>query len=109
MRFITLDDVSAIFDDKKAVQYLLAALGRQQGKADPDGLQPYGESTSTFEFHGGIICISNLPVTPKGMLAAFKSRVHTLPAQPDRPHASRLVPPPHLQQGVARRGLPRWA
>jgi predicted ATPase len=32
-KVIVLDDVSAIFGDKKAVQYLLAALGRLQGQA----------------------------------------------------------------------------
>jgi hypothetical protein len=78
---IVLDDVSAIFDDKKAVQYLLAALGRQQGRTLKMGYSRQGKHVS-FEFQGGIICISNLPVTPKGMLAAFKSRVHTLQHSP---------------------------
>ena len=75
---IVLDDVSAIFSDKKAVQYLLAALGRQQGKPMPMSYVRQGKSPMRFEFAGGIICISNLPVPPQGMLAAFKSRVHTL-------------------------------
>jgi hypothetical protein len=78
---IVLDDVSAIFDDKKAVQYLLAALGRQQGRPLDMGYHRMGKHIS-FQFHGGIICISNLPVTPIGMLAAFKSRVRTLQHNP---------------------------
>jgi hypothetical protein len=78
---VVLDDVSAIFEEKKAVQYLLAALGRQQGKALEMGYVRQGVEVS-FKFTGGIICISNLPVTPKGMLAAFKSRVHTLEHKP---------------------------
>src|SRR4029078_3473833 len=73
--------VSAIFDDKKAIQYLLAALGRQQGKPLPMGYVRQGKKVE-FEFSGEIICISNLPITPKGMLAAFKSRVHTLQHNP---------------------------
>ena len=77
-----LDDlISAILDDKKAVQYLLAALGRQPGKPLPMGYVRQGKHVS-FEFTGGIICISNMPVPPKGMLAAFKSRVHTLGHSP---------------------------
>lgn len=78
---IVLDDLSAIFEDKKAVQYLLAALGRQQGAALPLSYQRMGKVIA-FEFTGGIICISNVPVPPKGMLAAFKSRVHTLGHSP---------------------------
>lgn len=78
---IVLDDLGAILDDKKAVQYLLAALGRQPGKPLPMGYVRQGKHVS-FEFTGGIICISNVPVPPKGMLAAFKSRVHTLGHSP---------------------------
>ena len=63
---IVLDDLSAILDDKKAVQYLLAALGRQAGKPLPMGYVRQGKDVS-FEFTGGIICISNVPVPPKGM------------------------------------------
>ncbi len=78
---IVLDDVSAIFGDKKAVQYLLAALGRLQGRAVEMGYIRQGRSHN-FKFTGGIICISNLAVEDKGMLAAFRSRVHTLGHEP---------------------------
>jgi len=74
---IVLDDVSAIFDDKKAVQYLLAALGRMNGTVLPTSYVRQGKEIP-FEFSGGIICISNLAIENKGMLAAFKSRVRTL-------------------------------
>jgi hypothetical protein len=78
---IILDDVSAIFDDKKAVQYLLAALGRINGTALPLSYKRQGQEIR-FEFTGGIICISNLAIENKGMLAAFKSRVRTLQHSP---------------------------
>lgn len=72
-----LDDVSHIFDDKKAMQYLLAALGRQQGQALETSYVRQGQQVR-LTYTGGIICISNLAIEKKGMLAAFKSRVHTL-------------------------------
>jgi hypothetical protein len=78
---IVLDDVSAIFDDKKAVQYLLAVLGRLNGTALPMSHTRQGLEIS-FTFTGGIICISNLAVESKGMLSAFKSRVRTLQHSP---------------------------
>jgi hypothetical protein len=78
---LALDDVSAIFGDKKAVQYLLAALGRLQGQAWETSYVRHGQQIR-ISFTGGIICISNLPVENKGMLAAFKSRVHTLSHSP---------------------------
>ena len=80
-KVIILDDVSAIFDDKKAVQYLLAALGRLQGQALDMSYARQGKEIS-FKFVGGIICISNLGIERKGMLPAFKSRVHTLGHSP---------------------------
>ncbi len=74
---IVLDDLSSIFDDKKAVQYFLAALGRQPGRPLPMGHVRQGQHIA-FDFTGGIICISNVPVPPKGLLVAFRSRVHIL-------------------------------
>jgi hypothetical protein len=78
---IVLDDVSAIFADKRAVQYLLAALGRMGGKPLPMGYVRQGRQVR-FEFAGSIICVSNLAVENKGMLVAFKSRVRTLQHSP---------------------------
>jgi len=78
---IVLDDVSLIFTDKKAVQYLLAVLGRLQGQAWETSYVRQGQKVRV-RFTGGIICISNLPIENKGMLAAFKSRVHTLGHSP---------------------------
>jgi len=78
---LVLDDVSAIFSDKKGVQFLLAALGRMSGQALPMGYVRQGKEIR-FDFTGGIICISNLAVENKGMLGAFKSRVRTLQHSP---------------------------
>jgi hypothetical protein len=76
-KIIVLDDVSVIFKDAKAVQYLLAALGRLRGQAWETSYVRQGRQVH-FKFTGGIICISNLPIEKKGMLAALGSRVHKL-------------------------------
>ena len=78
---IILDDVSVIFADKKAVQYLLAVLGRVQGQAWETSYVRQGQRVHV-KFTGGIICISNLGIENKGMLAALRSRVHTLGHSP---------------------------
>lgn len=80
-KILILDDVSAIFDDKKAVQYLLAALGRMNGDTLPMSYARQGKEVC-FDFTGGIICVSNLAIENKGMLSAFKSRVRTLQHSP---------------------------
>lgn len=80
-RVIILDDVSIIFSDKKAVQYLLAVLGRLKGQAWETSYVRQGQQFRVT-FTGGIICISNLAIESKGMLAAFKSRVHSLGHSP---------------------------
>ena len=75
---IVLDDVSWIFQDTKAVQLLLAALG-----SPPDGSRvrkvPYRTARSKREvdFTGGIVAISNLALDEhrNGVIAALKSRV----------------------------------
>jgi hypothetical protein len=80
-KVIILDDVSVIFTDKKAVQYLLAALGRLQGQAWQTSYVRQGQQVRVT-FTGGIICVSNLAIENRGMLAALKSRVHTLGHSP---------------------------
>jgi hypothetical protein len=55
----------------------MAALGRLQGQALEMSYTRQGRQVR-FRFTGGIICISNLAVEHKGMLAALRSRVHTL-------------------------------
>jgi hypothetical protein len=80
-RVLVLDDVNAIFDNKLSLQYLLGALGRKQGEALALGYKRQGLEV-TFTFKGGIITISNVPVTDKGILGALKSRIHTLNHNP---------------------------
>lgn len=75
---LVLDDVSAIFKDKKAVQILLAALG-----SPPDGSRvrkvPYrtARDKRVVDFTGGIVALSNLALDEhrNGVIAALKSRV----------------------------------
>jgi hypothetical protein len=83
-KIIVLDDVGAIFADKKAVQYLLAALGRQQGQPLETSYVRQGRQDHVT-FTGGLICVSNLQIENEGLLAAFRSRVHVLRHAPSDP------------------------
>jgi len=75
---IVLDDVSGIFQDTKAVQLLLAALG-----SPPDGSRvrkvPYrtARGKRVVNFTGGVVAISNLALDEhrNGVIAALESRV----------------------------------
>ena len=91
---IALDDVGAIFGDKKAVQ-LLAGGARAASRATP---LPMGYSSARGKPRplrvppAASSASATLPSTNKGMLAALRSRVHTLATLPIRPHAYRPVP-----------------
>jgi hypothetical protein len=82
-RVIVLDDVSAIFQDKIAVQILLAALGNQPDELGARVVKYRRKgSEDTIHFSGGIIMISNLRLHSGPVLQALKSRVHYLPYDP---------------------------
>lgn len=82
-RVIVLDDVSEIFDNKIALQLLLAALGNQP---DEPGVRivKYKRQghEQTVRFTGGLILISNLELHAAPLLEALKSRVHYLHYNP---------------------------
>ena len=78
---IVLDDVSSIFDDRKALQILLAALG-----TSPDGtrVRPVCYRTrkedKVVRFSGSIVAISNLQLAghKSPVLAALRDRAQVL-------------------------------
>ena len=91
---LVLDDVSAIFTDKKAVQILLAALG-----SPPDGSRvrkvPYRTARSRREvdFTGGIVALSNLALDKhrNGIIAALESRVDVQKLDPTPEQVEAMV------------------
>lgn len=72
---IVLDDVSSLFADARAKQYLLAAMGRQ-GRADGGRTVHYRRHDGEEEvyFSGSIIAISNLCLTTDPRHQALASR-----------------------------------
>lgn len=80
---IVLDDVSALFEQRVALQLLLAALGNQPDGAGGRIIQyRHHGREETIRFTGGIICISNLELHAAPLLEALKSRVHCLKYDP---------------------------
>ena len=79
---IILDDVSQLFRQKIGMQFLLAALGNQDGKPRIISYRMKGQ-LSSIKFTGGIIAISNLELNDaNGTVAALKSRVNHLQYDP---------------------------
>ena len=80
---IVLDDLGAVLASDVALQILLSAL-EHPTSADRSRVVKYRRKGSEDRavFRGGIICISNKELHDDEMLAAFKSRVHTLNYDP---------------------------
>jgi hypothetical protein len=82
---IVLDDVSAIFEQPKALQILLAALGTTH---DGSRTRPIRYKTATSDkvafFEGSIIAISNLQLAghANAVLEALQDRVHVMAFEP---------------------------
>lgn len=82
---IVLDDVSAIFEQPKALQILLAALGTPH---DGSRTRPVRYKTATVDkiayFEGSIIAISNLQLAghANAVLEALQDRVHVMAFEP---------------------------
>lgn len=78
-RVIVLDDVAELFQQRIALQILLAALGHQPDETGARVVKYRRQgSDTTIHFTGGIIMISNLELYPGGVLEALKSRVQYL-------------------------------
>jgi len=82
-RTVVLDDVSAIFNQPIALQILLAATGQT-----PSGKRIVSHTTAkgdiSFEFTGGIVCISNLELNghKTEVFAALKDRIFPIQYDP---------------------------
>lgn len=78
---VVLDDISSLFRDKGALQILLAALGGVAGEPRTVTYRTKDQSKS-FEFAGGIVAISNVPLTRDPLADALVSRVVRLEFEP---------------------------
>ena len=78
-----IDDIPTLFDSKQALQILMAALGGEPGKPRTMTytIKDKNERKS-FEFSGGIIAISNLPLSRDPLADAVASRVVVLEHEP---------------------------
>jgi len=82
---IVLDDVSSIFDQPKALQILLAALGTSHDGSRTRAVRyKQAKIDSTVLFDGSIIAISNLQLAghTSQILGALQDRVHVLAYEP---------------------------
>lgn len=100
-RILLLDDVSAIFKQRVALQLLLAALGRSPDDTGERAVKYRRQGReSVVRFTGGIVCISNLELHETPLLQALKSRVHYLRYEPTDEQIAALI----LE--IASKGLP---
>jgi len=78
-----LDDIPALFDQRQALQIIMAAMGGEPGK--PRTMTYTIKSKherKSFEFSGGIIAISNLPLRRDPLADAVASRAVLLEHEP---------------------------
>ena len=78
---VVLDDISTLFDQKGALQIVLAALGGSPGKPRTVTYVTKDERKE-FQFSGGIIAISNVPLSRDPLADAVASRVVLLEHEP---------------------------
>lgn len=78
---VVLDDIHTLFGQDAALQILMAALGGRPGQARTVTYTTKDERKS-FEFTGGIIAISNLPLGRDPLADAVASRVARLEHEP---------------------------
>lgn len=78
-----IDDIPALLDQRQSLQILMAALGGEPGKPRPVTYTTKSKSDrKSFEFAGGIIAISNLPLRRDPLADAVASRVAVLEHEP---------------------------
>jgi hypothetical protein len=78
---VVIDDIHTLFGQDAALQILMAALGGRPGQARTVTYTTKDERKS-FEFTGGIIAISNLPLGRDPLADAVASRVARLEHEP---------------------------
>lgn len=78
-----LDDIPALFDQRQALQILMAAMGGELGKPRPVTYTIKDKhERKSFLFKGGIIAISNLPLRRDPLADAVASRAVVLEHEP---------------------------
>lgn len=78
-----LDDIPALFEQKQALQILMAAMGGEIGQPRPVTYTIKDKhERKSFLFNGGIIAISNLPLRRDPLADAVASRVVVLEHEP---------------------------
>lgn len=78
---IVLDDIASLFKSEQAVQILLAALGGEPGRPRTITYKSKDED-HRFEFTGGIVAISNVPLRSDPLARALSSRLTVLEHEP---------------------------
>jgi hypothetical protein len=78
---IVLDDIGSLFDQRSALQILLAALGGKPGFPRPI-TYTIKEKSQSFEFNGTIIAISNVRFRREPLTDAVVSRIPVLEHNP---------------------------
>lgn len=78
---VVLDDIHTLFGQDAALQILMAALGGRPGRSRTVTYTTKDERKS-FEFAGGIVAISNLPLGRDPLADAVASRVARLEHEP---------------------------
>lgn len=78
---IVLDDIASLFKSDEAVQILLAALGGEPGKPRTVTYKSKDKEYE-FDFLGGVIAISNVPLRHDPLARAIGSRIVVLEHEP---------------------------
>ena len=78
---VVLDDISTLFEQTGALQIIMAALGGSPGKPRTVTYVTKDERKQ-FEFSGGIIAVSNVPLNRDPLADAVASRVVLLEHEP---------------------------
>lgn len=78
---IVLDDIPSLVADKGALQILMAALGGMPGRPRPVTYVTKDNRLS-FDFCGGIIAVSNVPLRRDPLADALQSRIPLLEHEP---------------------------
>ena len=78
---IVLDDIPSLFKSEQAIQILLAALGGDPGKPRTVTYKSKDED-HRFQFMGGIVAISNVPLRCDPLARALGSRLTILDHEP---------------------------
>lgn len=78
---VVIDDVPSVIADKQAIQILMAAMGGDPGKPRPITYTTK-DTRHVFDFHGGIIAVSNVPLRRDPLADALQSRVPLLEHEP---------------------------